>query len=307
MNVTHTLSRGLSRLRVALHEIVRVDRHLDDLKMLQGKLLVNANRARQDLDLRACEFKVFSQWGEDGIIQRLLDLIPIKNRTFIEFGASDFIESNCRFLMMNNNWSGFVIDGSDRNIAAVKRSNFYWKYDLVACESFINCDNIDGLLCESGFDSDLGILSVDIDGVDYHVLQSIKSYQPRILIIEYNSVFGNERKITVPYDPLFFRTAKHSSNLYFGASLGALDSLATKLGYSLVATTSEGVNAFFVRNDLLPAGMAKLDYRDAHVASKFRESRGPDGSLTFLRGNARLDAIRGMPVVNVETGVTEAL
>ena len=307
MNLALTLSRGLSRLRAMSHEVVRLDRHLDDLKMLQGKLLARANRERPDADLRACEFKVFSQWGEDGIIQRLIDLVPIKNRTFIEFGASDFLESNCRFLMMNDNWSGFVVDGSDRNIAAIKRSSYFWKYDLVARASFIDREHIDSLLVESGFDSDLGILSIDIDGVDYHVLEAIKSYRPRILITEYNSVFGGERKITVPYDASFQRTAKHFSNLYFGASLGALDSLATKMGYSLVATTSEGVNAFFVRNDLLPAEVVKLDFRAAYVISKFKESRGLDGSPTYLRGHARLAVIRGMPVINVETGETEAL
>jgi hypothetical protein len=307
MNLALTLSRGLSRLRAMSHEAVRLDRHLDDLKMLQGKLLTQASRERHDADLRAYEFKVFSQWGEDGIIQRLIDLVPIKNRTFIEFGASDFLESNCRFLMMNDNWSGFVVDGSDRNIAAIRRSSYFWKYDLVARASFIDREHIDSLLLESGFDSDLGILSVDIDGVDYHVLEAIKSYRPRILITEYNSVFGGERKITVPYDASFHRTARHFSNLYFGASLGALDSLATKMGYSLVATTSEGVNAFFVRDDVLPAEVLKLDFRDAYVVSKLSESRGSDGSPTYLRGDARLAAIRGMPVINVETGQAEDL
>jgi hypothetical protein len=209
--------------------------------------------------------------------------------------------------MMNSNWSGFVIDGSAKNVSTIKRADYYWKYDLIARESFIDRDNVDDLLVESGFDSDLGILSVDIDGVDYHVLEAIKSFRPRILITEINAVFGGQRKITVPYDPMFFRTAKHPSNLYFGASLGALDSLATKMGYSLVATTSEGVNAFFVRDDVMPAELTKLDYRQAFVGSKFRESRASDGTLTFLRGDARLAAIAGMPVINVETGATETL
>jgi hypothetical protein len=307
MTMGHLFSRGVTRLKTVSHATVRLDRHLEDMKMLQGKIAIAANRALQVPNLRAYEFKVFSQWGEDGIIQRLIDVVPMAEQTFIEFGASDFQESNCRFLLMNNNWSGFVIDGSEKNVEKIKNADYYVRHDLVARASFIDRDNINDLLSESGFDRDLGILSVDIDGVDYHVLEAITSHRPRILITEINTVFGGERKITVPYDPTFYRTAKHYSNLYFGASLGAFDHLATKMGYSLVATTTEGINAFFIRNDVLPAGMAKLDYRTVFPPSRLRESRAPNGQLTHLRGDERLKVMRGLPVINVETGESETL
>ncbi len=130
--------------------------------------------------------------------------------------------------MMNNNWSGYVIDGSKTNIDRLKSSYFYQPYELTAVHAFITRENINELLCKSNFDKDLGILSIDLDGIDYWIFEAITFYEPRILILEYNAVFGNQRKISVPYQGNFFRTKKHYANLYFGASLPALAFLAEK-------------------------------------------------------------------------------
>jgi hypothetical protein len=250
---------------------------------------------------------VFSQWGEDGIIQYLTNAISIKNKTFIEFGVESFLEANCRFLMMKDNWSGFVIDGSTENIRKLRESYFYWKYDINAVDAFITRENINDLLLKSGFDEDVGILSIDIDGNDYHVLEAISTFKPRILICEYNAVFGATRKITVPYDPAFNRTDKHFSNLYWGASLSAFTYLANKRGYSLVGTNSSGGNAFYVRNDLLNERIDVRTVEDVYFPSKIRESRDVQGNLTFLSGPDKLKLIQGLPVVNIETSTTEAL
>ena len=84
--------------------------------LLLGKIntrqVLNINKLSS---LKEAEFKVFSQWGDDGIIQYLINKIPIKNQTFVEFGVEDYTESNTRFLLMNNNWSGLIIDGSYSN------------------------------------------------------------------------------------------------------------------------------------------------------------------------------------------------
>src|ERR1700722_18223181 len=101
---------------------------LEQVKLNQGKLLSRANLSLNSTSLQDYEFKVFSQWGEDGIIQKLISSVEIKSKTFIEFGVEDFTESNCRFLMTNNNWSGFIIDGSTANITKVKASHFYWAH-----------------------------------------------------------------------------------------------------------------------------------------------------------------------------------
>ena len=284
-----------------------INRMLDEIKINQGIILTKFNKQKKSKNIRDFEFKVFSQWGEDGIIQYLISLLEIKNKTFIEFGVEDFFESNCRFLLMKDDWRGFVIDGSAKNIERLKSSYFYWKHHLIAKEAFVTKDNINNILLESGFDEDLGILSVDIDGVDYFVLESIISYKPRILIIEYNSVFGSDRKISVPYTPNFLRRNIHYSNLYFGASLAAMTHLAERKGYALVGVATAGGNAFFVRSDLVSDHFQQRSVAEVFNSSNCRESRDETGNLTYLTGEERLRAIKGLPVVNVETGKTENL
>jgi hypothetical protein len=293
-------------MKSAFKNIWRITERLDELKINQGMILSALNETRRSTNLADYEFKVFSQWGEDGIIQYLTRAIEIKHKTFIEFGVESFMEANCRFLLMKDNWSGYVIDGSTSNIAMLKDSYFYWKYQIDAVGAFITKDNINNLLAESGFDEDVGILSIDIDGNDYFILEAIDVVRPRILICEYNAVFG-ARKISVPYDPDFFWTAKHYSNLYWGASLSALALMAHRKGYSLVGTNSSACNAFFVRDDLLNEKVQVLTAEQAYLPSTIQQSRDRQGKLSYLAGNDRLEAIRGLPVVNVQTGEREEL
>jgi hypothetical protein len=282
-------------------------RVLDELRINQGIMLAGFNRQKDSKNIQDYEFKVFSQWGEDGILQYLTSVLEIPNKTFIEFGVEDFFESNCRFLLVKDNWRGFVLDSSPEHINRLRSSYFFWKYDLRAESTFITRENINELLAQSCFDQDLGILSIDIDGNDYHVLEAIAGFRPRILVCEYNAVFGPERRIVVPYDPRFSRGTVHSSNLYYGASLGALVFLTRRLGYSLVGTNSAGNNGFFVRNDLVTGKLLALDAETGFTPSRFRESRDSKGSLSYVSGEARLTLIQGLPVLNVETNCTEKL
>jgi len=296
-----------TRLRSSFRTVVNLESELDHVKLNQGVILSDLNRSKASRNLQDYEFRVFSQWGEDGIIQKIVDSIDIRNRTFIEFGVEDFKVSNCRFLMAKDNWSGFVMDGSAENIRRMNNAVDNWRYDLRGLNAFITRENINELLDASGFDTDLGLLSIDIDGVDYFVLERIERYRPRILVLEYNAVLGPDRPITVPYEADFYRTAKHYSNMYYGASLSALTHLANRKGYELVGTNSAGVNAFFVRRDLVCEALTVHDARSAFTASKVRESKGQDGRATLLAGTARLEVIRGMPAVNVITGDLEVI
>lgn len=302
-----SLKGPLKALRQTVSIIQGINEKFDEIKISQGSILSLMHEHQKSRTLRDYEFKVFSQWGEDGIIQHLCKSVSIKNKTFIEFGVANFFESNCRFLQMKDNWSGFVIDGSSENIQKLKHSYFYWKYHLYAIDAFITRENINEILAQSGFDEDLGILSIDLDGNDYYVLEAINLFKPRILICEYNAVFGGARKISIPYDPAFNRTKGHYSNLYFGASLAAITHLANKRGYSLVGTNSAGVNAFYIRNDLLTEKLDVLSCTEAYSPSLVRESRDIQGNLTYVSGDDRLKLIHGLSVFNVETNTTETL
>jgi hypothetical protein len=255
--------------------------------------------------LRRAGFGVFSQFDEDGIIQFLISHFEIKNQTFIEFGVEHYEESNTRFLLINDNWQGLVMDGSKENVDYIKNDRVSRKYDLQAECAFITRENINKLIRSSGFDHDLGLLSVDIDGNDYWVWEAIDSVQPRIVVCEYNSVFGLE-PVSVPYQADFQRTKAHYSNLYYGCSFTALTHLAAKKGYILAGSNLRGNNVFFVRKDI--AGPFEgVDARSEYVSSHFREGRDQKGNLSYLRGAARRKAIAHLPVVDVITGKTQAL
>jgi hypothetical protein len=275
--------------------------------ILQGTLLCELNKQKQSTNINDYEFSVFSQWGDDGIIQYLTQNIHIENKTFIEFGVEDFFESNLRFLMQKDNWRGFVIDGSKDNISRLRNSHFFWKHDLQAIQAFIDCDNIESLLSQSGFEENLGILSIDIDGNDWHIYNSIHQFKPSILIIEYNSVFGPDRAITIPYDAEFRRTDSSFTNLFWGTSLRAITDLAESRDYGLVGCNLAGNNAFFVRRDLLNHKIKEVTVEEAFVSSHFRESRDKNGNLSFLSGDSRIEAIKGMNVLNTSTGIIEPL
>ncbi len=275
---------------------------MEEIKLLTGRLLANQVRANAR-SFREAEFKVFSQFGDDGIIQYLIARldIPAELSTFIEFGVQDYTESNTRFLLMNDNWRGLVMDGDQNNMDSLKARDLYWRHDLTALCRWIDRDNINAILEESGFSGPLGILSIDIDGNDYWVWQRIEIVQPVIVIVEYNSVFGARQAVTVPYDPSFNRTKAHYSNLYWGASLPALASLARTKGYAFIGSNQAGNNAYFVHENYIGrGGIAAITPEEGYVESRFRESRDKRGRLTYLGGAARWQTIAEMPVYDTE-------
>lgn len=272
----------------------------EEQKLLTARILAeNVKNKGCIASFEDVEFKVFSQWGDDGIIQWLISHLDIPNKTFVEFGVENYRESNTRFLMMNNNWSGLVMDGSPDNVNQITNSEYFWKYDLQAKAAFVDCSNVNELIASRSFDPEIGILHIDIDGNDYWIWETVDVVNPVIAIIEYNSVFGCEQAITIPYNKQFVRTAAHFSNLYYGASLPALCHLALKKGYAFIGCSSVGNNAYFVRRDKLNDVVREISAAEGYVASKFRESRDQNGRLTYAAGADRIKLIKGLPVVDV--------
>jgi hypothetical protein len=275
---------------------------MDASRLLTAKLLIRQMRAAGRLPrLQDAKFQVFSQFGDDGIIQYLIQTIgPLEDR-FIEFGVEDYSESNTRFLLLNDNWRGLVIDGSRGHIEHIRRQDYFWRHDLKAVQAFIDRENVNQFFRENGFTGAVGLLSIDIDGNDYWVWEAIDAVQPTIVICEYNAVFGPSRALTVPYEAKFDRSRAHPSNLYWGASLKALCLLAERKGFAFVGANSAGNNAYFVRAERL-GPLRRLTAQEGFVDSRFRESRDASGRLTYLSGDARRAAIAEMEVEDVESG-----
>lgn len=283
---------------------------------LHGKL--NHTLLRQEVFLDQVEFSVFSQNGEDGIIDFLIELLEIEQnpdyqKAFVEFGVQNYTESNTRFLLEKRNWFGCVIDGSKENITYIKHDNIYWRHDLEAIHSFITKDNIDKIISDwlksRDIKKDIALLSIDIDGVDYYVWENISCISPAIVIIEFNALFGAKEKISVPYRDDFTREKAHYSNLFFGASIQALIHLGKLKNYTFVGADKSGTNLFFVKTNLL--GKCKnikvrsaQEYCDFHLARQSRSSK-KNGELTYLHTKSRIQEIEDCQVFDITEDKTQ--
>ena len=280
-------------------ELAKMRNEIDSLKILAAQPLIQIIRNGTSLDsLRAVEFKVFSQFGDDGIIQYLIHRLAPLPDSFVEFGVENYRESNTRFLLLNDNWRGLVLDGDQNCIRQIQNDEIYWRHTLTAKCAWVTRDNINELLREVGFSDEIGLLSIDIDGNDYWIWEKLDAVDPAIVIAEYNSIFGPDLIVTIPYDPNFARHKAHYSGQFWGASLSALTLLATRKGYSLVGCNSAGNNAYFVRKDKTDH-VRVLDAKEAFVDARWRDSRDKNGTLTHLTGSERFQAIAELEVYDL--------
>ena len=277
-------------------------RELNDYKHSKvnlGQIQATLNNQKAKIsDLSEVEFQVFSQFGDDGIIQYLVNKLPLKNKTFIEFGAENYREANTRFLLVSNYWSGLVIDGSEENIKAIKNENIYGYFDLRAKHSFVTKENINALLTESGFNRELAILSIDIDGNDYWVWKEINSFEPDIIICEYNSLFGFEDAITIEYDASFVRGKKKPFHFY-GTSLKAACQLASERGYFFIGCNSAGNNAYFIHNKF--SNVCPVEKRSVEVGYNFSVFSESWKNGEVEKGMDKIKSLDGFEVIDVNT------
>lgn len=286
-------------LQSLVARIIDIQSRIHKIQEALGRIENRQAEADWDGRLASREFRTFSQWGEDGILQALIKTIGIRREIFIEFGVTNYTESNTRFLLMNNHWKGLIIDGNPEHIAYIKNDPIYWQYHLKADCTFITCENINRIFQDNGITGEIGLLSIDIDGNDYWIWKEISVVSPAIIVIEYNARFGIDRAVTVPYDPAFTRERAHFSHIYYGASLKALCHLGKEKGYAFVGTNSAGNNAFFVRRDLMAAPLREMAAEEGFTRNQFSESRKPDGHLAFLTYEQEVALLEKLTLVDV--------
>lgn len=300
MNLLKKIKSQLTQIRKMSGQFVQLQANIHKIQESLGRIESRQLQAVSDKSLNANEFRVFSQWGEDGIIQFLLNHIRIERPIFVEFGVQNYTESNTRFLLCNNNWAGLVIDGSEENINFIKQDPIYWQHNLKAVHAFIDKDNINPLIVENGITGEIGLLSIDIDGNDYWIWQAIDVVNPAIVIVEYNYRFGKDKAMTIPYNKEFIRNKAHYSMIYYGASLKALCLLAQKKGYVFVGSNSAGNNAFFVRQNIKPDYIKEITVEDGYRIGQFRESRNEQGQLLYLSLEEEEKILASLPLVEVK-------
>ena len=251
--------------------------------------------------LHEAELKVFSQNGEDGIIDYLVHQLDIPSPNFVEIGIGNYRESNTRFLYNRIHSKGLIIDRLDQLHIKVKPYVNLWKGDLRIHQKMVTAKNINEIL-DKYCNYKIDLFSIDIDGVDYWVISKLRPNISKVFIAEYNPVFGSDLEITVPNIDGFDRTNYHYSNLCYGLSLKALIKLMEEKNYYFLGTNLQKHNAFFISNNLKKESffpninLKKLSY---YSDSNIRESRDTNYNLNYLQGDKKLKEIEECGVINL--------
>lgn len=203
------------------------------------KILKEEKYARR---LNQYEYGVYSQGGDDGLIQEIFKRIK-HNKFFVEFGVGDGLENNTAFLLLSG-WKGLWIEASEQHTKSIE-GNPYLGKNLTLIHKSVTSENIENLFESGKVPKEFDLLSIDIDGNDIWVWQAIKNYSPKVVVIEYNGAYGKEVSVSQKYksDYSWARTK------FFGSSLRAIQKVGESKGYTLVACNLLGNNAYFVRND----------------------------------------------------------
>lgn len=270
--------------------------------LLSAMSIRNGNRKQEVIpSLAAIEYSVSSQWGEDGILDWLIEKTPGLKSVFVEIGTQDYRESNTRYLLQNRNWTGYIFEGNEADVKAIQSSSIAWRHDLRIKQAFVTRENIQSTLRSQDVPENPGLLSLDIDGNDYWVWEAMEGIRPGLVVLEYNSCFGDLLPLAVPYQANFRRSPSLGGNIYFGASIQAMIHLSQKKGYEFLGTGSNGCNSYYIRKDLAPHVLHRIIEKKINCA-KFTEARGARHELLLLRGKKQAEVIESMPVINLLDG-----
>lgn len=205
---------------------------------------INSSTTEAKPKLTDFAYNTYSQWGEDGIIEKIFNIIGTTSKIAVEFGAHDgFYCSNTALLWSTQDWNGILIEGDPNKVQRLRHN--VAPYNCLVIQEYVGIDNknnLDALLKKHNVPINIDLISIDIDSNDYYVFESIQ-LRPRVFIVEHNPTLPATLDLYQPYDSTF-------SNHGYGCSVAALDRIAKTKGYSLICITD--TNVFFVQNELFP-------------------------------------------------------
>lgn len=270
----------------------------------QASIIASRAHSEQFENLWDAEVKVYSQWGEDGILDYIFRRLEIPKPKVIEVGAGDFTECNSRFLAENLNASVVAIDIRDDLIEAISKTNLIWKTHILGIQTWVTSSNINKLIEKAQhFMGGVDMVSLDLDGNDFWIINAADLTGISVVVVEYNPLFGNLKALTVPEEDAFDRTKKHFSWLYYGASLKAFVNVLSSKGFRFIGTNRVGNNAFFVASSmshLIP--FSPNPNSDCYFDWRVRESRDRSSKLSYLSGQDRFNEIQKLPLVDLLSG-----
>jgi len=287
----------IKKLKLDIYAFDKIIFCLGDVNISNNRIKYNEISKLSDV-----EVKVFSQNGEDGILDYLLNKLKVDSKNFIEIGVGNYRESNTRFLYQKYHPKGLIIDYIDDMEKKVKPFLNFWKGDLTICKKKIDSKNILDVI-NKNCNFEIDVFSLDIDSIDYWIIDELKPNISKIFIAEYNHVFGSELEVTVPNISGFERNSYHYSNLCYGMSLKALIKLMEKKDYYFIGSNVQKNNAFFISNDFKKEKFfnnIEIKSLDNYTNSNIRESLNKDSSLSYLSGDKKLKEIEECKVINLK-------
>jgi hypothetical protein len=231
--VSNDVSRAntmIDRVQASLHQIL-LNQELEKIKQIHA----------QRLELFG--WSGGSQNGEDGIIQEIFSRIGTGTRTFAEIGVGNGLQNNTVYLL-NQGWYGFWIDGNTEKCAYIQSkfgSHISEKRLSLGC-AMVNKENVHDLFTNLDVPRDFDLLSIDVDGNDFHILKALDYYRPRVVVVEYNGLYRPPSRVVQNYDSSY----TYNPSTYVGTSLWSFKELMNSRGFGLVGTDIVGINAFFV-------------------------------------------------------------
>lgn len=247
----HEIQQSVGQLRVAVAGLFAEHGPLARIEAgVQGvhrRLALDPEQLPYPQRLTAHRFGCVSQAQEDGVLLAIFERVGVTNRRFVELGCGDN-GGNSGFLALELGWSGLMVDRDTACVRVLRRR--LRPRGVTIARHWITTASVNKLLENSEMSGEVDLLSIDVDGNDYWIWDAITACSPRVVVVEFNSAFGADRSVTVPYRPRFERDKSVCQGLYYGASIRALASLGRRKGYRLVA--GENVNAFFLRDDVAP-------------------------------------------------------
>ncbi len=269
--------RRLARLETQVASVVR-------------HLMIPAGLAAPERRLVDARFGLHSQFEEDGITLALQVAIGPLTRRFVELGCGPN-GGNSGVLAAELGWSGLMVDASEHNVATACALN---PARVHGAAHWVTAESVNDLLRGAGFEGPIDQLGIDLDGNDWWIWSALDAVDPRVVVVEYNSSFGPELRVSVPYDPEFRRPAARGvPRMYFGASLGSFVDLGAERGYRLVAVEPRGANAFFVQEGLAP---------ELPTCSPADAFRSHERHREFMPGIVERLEAAGLPLVSTSGG-----
>ena len=239
------------------------------------------NPSPDNTGLLAYGSNVTSEHGEDGVIKRIFEIIGTESRSCVELGALNGVHgSNVWQLVKKEGWSGVLIE-ADRTYFEKLQQEFADTQIAECINAFVSFEgptSLDNLLAKTNLPKHFDLFSLDIDGNEYHLWDSLKKYRPRVMLVEFNP--------SIPNDVVFIQPRDMS--LFQGSSLMAFVELGKRKGYELVAANE--TNAFFVMKELFPKfGIADNSIDTLHTDHRYETKLFQlyDGTLK-LAGNTKL-------------------